>query len=220
MSARRAVSVTLPPGPNASTSNSAFCSSLQRRRRSGPVISVEYAIPLLTPLQTTLLAVQLRLNHWKAAFTGGVRFNSRLAAIKAVADTGADFSTLAELQAWLASDVVQALDVLPDWPTAETKAVWSSFVASFAPHEARTWSERRYWAWVVWRPGFIPVPGAPLRLALIDGQRLVMSPDGEVVGDLQAALNPARKGLVRAEVMAEANKVAITYFGPDDLWLV
>ena len=74
-------------------------------------------------------------------------------------------------------------------------------MASFAPHEARTWPERRYWAWAVWRPSFIPVPGAPLRLALIEGQRFVMSPDGEVVGDLQAALNPARKGLVRAEVM-------------------
>lgn len=58
-----------------------------------------------------------------------------------------------------------------------------------------------------------------VRLALINGQRRVMSPDGEVVGDLQAALNPARKGLVRAEVMTEANKVAVTYFGPDDLWL-
>ena len=72
--------------------------------------------------------------------------------------------------------VVQALDLLPDWPTAETKAIWSGFVASFATHEARTWSERRYWAWVAWRPGFIPVTGTPLRLALIEGQRLVMSP--------------------------------------------
>lgn len=73
MSARRAVSVTLPPGPKASTSNSNFCSSLHRRRRSVPVISVEYAMLLLTPLQTTLLAVQLCLNHRKAALTGGVR---------------------------------------------------------------------------------------------------------------------------------------------------
>lgn len=72
MSARRAVSVTLPPGPKASTSNSNFCSSLHRRRRSVPVISVEYAMLLLTPLQTTLLAVQLCLNHRKTALTGGV----------------------------------------------------------------------------------------------------------------------------------------------------
>ena len=45
MSARRAVSVTLPPGPKASASNSSFCSSLHRRRRSGPVINVEYDMP-------------------------------------------------------------------------------------------------------------------------------------------------------------------------------
>ena len=171
-------------------------------------------------LGLAVAAVETGTMNRSAAILIQAGFNSRFAAIKAVTDTGADFSTLAELQAWLASDVVQALDLLPDWPTAETKAIWSSFVASFAPRNARTWSERRYWAWVIWRLGFTPVPGAPLRLALIDGQRLVMSPDGAVVGDLQAALNPARTGLVRAEVMAETNKVAITYFGPDDLWLI
>ncbi|NBO65987.1 MAG: DEAD/DEAH box helicase, partial [Acidobacteria bacterium] len=146
-------------------------------------------------------------------------FNSRLAAIKAVTDTGADFSTLAELQVWLASHLVHALEQLPDWPTAETKEIWGSFTAGFVPREGRTWSERRYWAWVQWRPGaVIPPVGAPLRVAIIDGARLVTAPDGEVIGELRAPLNPARRGLVRAEALAEANKIEITYFGPDDLW--
>jgi hypothetical protein len=39
------------------------------------------------------------------------------------------------------------------------------------------------------------------------------------MGSLDAALNPARRGLVRAEVMAEPGRIGLIYFGPDDLWL-
>jgi hypothetical protein len=146
-------------------------------------------------------------------------FNSRLAAIKAVLDTGATFTTMAELQAWLNSDIVIALGALPDWPTAETRDLWASFVQSFVPQQTRTWKERRYWAWAAWQPDYVPIVGAALRLHHVDGQPRILSPEGEIVGLLQAALNPARQGLVRTEMMVEANKVAITYFGPDDLWL-
>lgn len=146
-------------------------------------------------------------------------FNSRLAAIKAVADTGATFSTLAELQAWLASEQVREFSASAVWPTPETHAMWSEFVESFTPAATRAWSERRFWAHVTWKPGLAPQAGAPVRLANIGQSRAVLSPDGSVVGELLATLNPRRRGLVRSEVSAEANKVSITYFGPDDLWL-
>ena len=119
----------------------------------------------------------------------------------------------------MGSDVVQAFDQLADWPTTETKALWREFVAGFVPVEKRTWSERRYWAWVKWRDGIVPVAGLALRLKVLDGQRLVAAADGSVMGELQAVLNPAHRGLLRTQVSAEANKVDITYFGPDDLWL-
>jgi hypothetical protein len=64
-----------------------------------------------------------------------------------------------------------------------------------------------------------PPAGAPLRLANMGQSRAIVAPDGTVIGELLAALNPARRGLVRSVVMAEPNKVAITYYGPDDLWL-
>jgi hypothetical protein len=48
----------------------------------------------------------------------------------------------------------------------------------------------------------------------------VLSPDGNILGDLTAPLNHARQGLVRAEVSGEANKVSISYLGPDDLWII
>lgn len=146
-------------------------------------------------------------------------FTSRLAAIKAVGDTGADFATLAQLQAWLDSDIVTAFSQLPDWPTPETASLWSTFRTGFVPVEKRTWTERRYWAFVKWKPEVPALAGAPLRLKVLDGQRLVMAPDGAALGELQSALNPDHRGLVRASVSVEPNKIDITYFGPDDLWL-
>ncbi len=146
-------------------------------------------------------------------------FNSRLSAIKAVADTGATFSTLAELRTWLTSERVRDLGASAPWPTAETHAMWVEFIESFTPVNTMTWSDRRYWANVIWLPGMTPPAFAPVRLANMGQSRAVLSPDGNVIGELMAALNPKRRGLIWAEVMAEPNKVAITYSGPDDLWL-
>ncbi|MAY21099.1 MAG: DEAD/DEAH box helicase [Erythrobacteraceae bacterium] len=145
-------------------------------------------------------------------------FNSRLAAIKAVTDTAATFSTLAALKAWLKSEPIRGLSSQPQWPTTETHAMWTDFVASFASPQSQVWDERRYWSWATWRPGFNPLPGSPLRLHQINGQPHLLSPDGEIVGELNAELNHTRAGLARVEVMGEPNKVIITYFGPDDLW--
>lgn len=145
-------------------------------------------------------------------------FNSRLAATKAVTDTAATFTTLAALGAWLQSEPIRALSAQPQWPTAESHAMWTTFASSFASPSSRIWKERSYWSWVAWRPGFAPVAGAPLRLFQIAGQPHLLSPEGDIVGELQAALNPTRVGLARVEVMAEPNKVLITYLGPEDLW--
>lgn len=50
-------------------------------------------------------------------------FDSRLAAaIKAVNDSGAVFTTRRELREWLRSARVIALLIQADWPTPETKA--------------------------------------------------------------------------------------------------
>lgn len=120
---------------------------------------------------------------------------------------------------WLASDAVTALSLLPDWPTAETKAMWDAFVLSFAPQEASIWKEHHYLAWVRWHPGLEQAAGTPIRVHHINGHLVVLSSDGLHVGDLDAALNPSRCGLVHAAVMEEPGKISITYLGPDDLLL-
>src|ERR1700757_2537083 len=57
---RRAISVTTTPGARLSATIARFCSALQRRRRSGPVMISTLAIaPPLTPVLTPLLALVL-----------------------------------------------------------------------------------------------------------------------------------------------------------------
>lgn len=143
-------------------------------------------------------------------------FNSRLAAIKAVTDTAATFQTGQELRRWLNSDVVAAWSALPDWPTVETKTMWTDFGQSFTPRENRTWADRRYWANVAWS-STPPEPGTAVHLHHWNGRPCVLSADGTQLGTVQAALNPARAGLVRAQVSQEVGRMDITYLGPDDL---
>lgn len=102
-------------------------------------------------------------------------FNSRLAAIKAVNDTGATFATGQELRNWLRSPEVAAFATQPDWTTLETRSLWLDFVQEFAPPADRTWSERTYLANVNWTTAPAP-PGSPVSLHHWNDQPLVISP--------------------------------------------
>lgn len=143
-------------------------------------------------------------------------FNSRLAAIKAVTDTGATFTTGQELRQWLNSEPVTACSALPDWPTLETRPIWVEFAQSFTPTESRIWSDRRYWAAVNWR-GIPPPSGTPVQVHDWGGQPLVLSADGAPLGTVQAALNPNRIGLLRATVSTDPSRIEIVYLGPADI---
>jgi len=143
-------------------------------------------------------------------------FNSRLAAIKAVTDTGATFQTGFALRQWLNSEVVAACSMLPDWPTAETKAIWTDFAQSFMPSENLTWSDRRYWAQVAWH-GAPPPPSTPVQIYQARGLPHVLAADGTPLGTVLGALNQRRSGLLRAQVAQDTSRIDITYLGPADL---
>ena len=143
-------------------------------------------------------------------------FNSRLAAIKVVTDTGATFNTGQGLRQWLESQAVAAWSARPTWPTAETNAMWTEFAQSFTPRENLTWADRRYWANVAWL-GVPPPPGMPVQIYEWAGQPQVLSADGAPLATMHAVLNPARAGLVRARVAQDIGRIDITYLGPDDL---
>ena len=105
-------------------------------------------------------------------------------------------------------EAVAAWSAQPDWPTAETKAMWTDFVQSFTPRENRTWAERRYWAKVAWL-GVPPPPGTSVQIHHWGGQQRVLSTDG--------TLNPGRAVLLRAQVAQDVGRINITYLGPADL---
>ncbi|MDE3812296.1 DEAD/DEAH box helicase [Sinorhizobium meliloti] len=144
-------------------------------------------------------------------------FNSRLAAIKVVEDTAATFTNGAQLRAWLRSADIAKRSVLPQWPTAETRAMWLEFLQEFAPSDKRTWSRRDYLGDIDWFGAPAP-PGTPLGLLHRDGRPLVVAADGRAVGRLPHPLNPKRRGVLRASVGQNVTKLDLSYLGPDDLW--
>jgi superfamily II DNA/RNA helicase len=144
-------------------------------------------------------------------------FNSRLAAIKAVTDTGATFSTGAELRAWLRTPELTLWSAQPDWPTAETRDMWLDFLQEFEPADNRIWAERTYLGDVQWFAGAAPI-GSPLHVHNHNGRPLILSSDGQPVGLLPHPLNPHRRGLLRASVAQNPAKLDLSYLGPDDLW--
>ncbi|PWR21207.1 hypothetical protein [Zavarzinia aquatilis] len=63
----------------------------------------------------------------------------------------------------------------------------------------------------------IASPYCPPQVHDWGGQARVLAADGGPLGTVQAALNPNRSGLLRAQVATDVAKIDITYLGPDDL---
>lgn len=143
-------------------------------------------------------------------------FNSRLAAIKAVDDTGAAFTTGQELRQWLVSEPVATRSAQDDWPTQETNKIWMEFVRSFTQTGKRTWAHRSYMANVSWL-GAAPASGTVVQVHQWSAQARVLSTDGKPLGTVQPGINPQRVGLLRAQVAQDVSKIEIQYLGPDDL---
>ncbi|MFD2029820.1 hypothetical protein ACFSKM_04915 [Ancylobacter dichloromethanicus] len=170
-------------------------------------------------LGLALSAVETGTMNRSASILMQAGFNSRLAAIKAVNDTGATFETGHDLRIWLRSPEVAAFVDQPDWPTPETRSLWLDFAQEFAPGASQTWSEHIYLANVNWTT-LPPPPGSPVSLYHWNGQPLVLSPEGLSHGVLPYALNAGRRGLLRATVAAQGGQLDLVYLGPDDLWNV
>jgi hypothetical protein len=94
--------------------------------------------------------------------------------------------------------------------------MWADFLKCFTPRDQQTWANRRYQAPVKWL-GAPPPPDTPVQIYEWAGQPRVLAADGAPLGTVQAALNPARAGLVRAQVARNGNMVDIVYLGPDDI---
>jgi superfamily II DNA/RNA helicase len=147
-------------------------------------------------------------------------FNSRTAAVKAVAEGAAAFTTMAEMRAWLTTDKLTSLYSDDKWPTLETNALWRTFVDGMRPELNRPWKKTEMLSDVQWKDEYKPSTGTALRMMNIDKDvTRIFSADYEAVGDLSLALNPDRAGLLRATTTNDGQKIKLDYLGPDDLFL-
>lgn len=147
-------------------------------------------------------------------------FNSRLSAIKAVEDTGGDFTTINELRRWLGLEAVSEFGKDETWPSPETHKLWEIFTQGFDPSERQVWSRSSWAAEVDWVDWVGPSSGTPLRIVHDeDGNSLVLTADCEQIGSLSIPVNPHRNGLLLVTAGTESDAVTLEYLGPEDIYL-
>ncbi|MFL9908910.1 DEAD/DEAH box helicase [Paraburkholderia sp. RL17-337-BIB-A] len=182
------------------------------------------------PLQVNVHAEDIGLGYAVAAVETGTLsrsaallmrtgFSSRIAAIKAVNDTGADFIAVGKMRAWLKSAKVKECEEDNAWPSPESRQLWDDFRLSMVPAAQREWDTSGSVARVQWDDEIGPLTGTPLRVARSDtGDDVIATADYEPVGTLERPVNPDRRGLLKVTVGRKANTVRMEYLGPDDLY--
>jgi superfamily II DNA/RNA helicase len=168
----------------------------------------DYETDLLVP------AVENGTLNRSAALLMQAGFNSRNAAIRAVETTNASFINGRQLKAWLKSDEVFDLAIAFDWPTPETSNLWWDFVREFEPNSESTWKSTVTAIPVRWRDTYAPQHGEEVRLTNSEaGSTVVLTPNGEKIGELHYRYKLLRKGIYLLKVHQENNFLDATYWG-------
>lgn len=145
-------------------------------------------------------------------------FTPRIAAIKAVTETEAEFTTAAGLCAWLRSEVVTALTEGDDWPTPESSSLWKSFLQEYALPENRVWTVKSMTRAARWHDRRDPPsPHSHVKVYNSAGSTKLLSATHELLGRLVQPITRDWSGLLLAKVGKQANTVDLTYYGPDDI---
>ncbi|SLJ91188.1 DEAD/DEAH box helicase [Novosphingobium mathurense] len=167
-------------------------------------------------LGLAVAAVETGTLNRSAAVLIHAGFSSRLGALSAATETGADFTDMAGLRMWLRSDEVESGSIDPDWPTPQSHSLWLQFVESLAPERQRTWSRHESQMEVRW-DDVCADAGAPVRLYDDGSRTLVLDTDFTRLGRLKTPINPKRLGLVQATVGFDEDFLDVRYLGPADL---
>lgn len=170
-------------------------------------------------LSVAVAAVETGTLNRSASILIHAGFSSRIAAISAVIETGADFTTMSELRQWLRSDDVSGRLDNPNWPTAQSHGLWLQFVESLEPARGHVWRKRTHSLKVSW-DRVCPVAGTPVRLRNEDGTTLVLGADFSRLGRLVLPINSKRRGLALATVAQDEDYLGVEYLGPGDLLVI
>ena len=131
---------------------------------------------------------------------------SRDAAKKVVDQMDPFFLDRNELRSWLKSDAVIEQSKQPDWPSAATSSLWSTFMETFATQVAQGWSKRMQVFDLTEPAGFddlFRIEETP------DGQMRAYSPDYRAQSGIMGLELPAFKGLVFGQHGLDGNFQAI-----------
>ncbi len=162
-------------------------------------------------------AVETGTLNRSAAILMQAGFTSRLAAIKAVIDTGAEFTNAYELSTWLRSDTVTELTERGNWPTPESSYLWKSFTQEYSRPERTVWSVKHATRAVQWEENLEPPPNTPVKVYNTKGASLLLSATYEPLGMLDSPIPQEWSGLLLARAEESSNTVTLTYYGPADI---
>jgi superfamily II DNA/RNA helicase len=145
-------------------------------------------------------------------------FSSRQAAIKAVNDCAATFTTSPALNVWLDSEIVLQNTLSGVWPTPQTASMWKAFIEEYRPSGSTIWSQESTVIPVAWKfPQAAPAASTTLRLVNSnDGQTSIVAANGDIVGQSEGGLNLLNDGIYYAVVNADGQNIDVTYIGPGE----
>ncbi|MFJ9055959.1 DEAD/DEAH box helicase [Streptomyces sp. NPDC102409] len=143
-------------------------------------------------------------------------FDHRVAAITAIEETGATFSSVPAMWAWI-DRLDPVISRSPNWPTAESREAWLCFVENSSRTRYRSWRKRvERIDEVIWS-GPPPSKHAWLRATAHRNEVRLWSPGFDFVGHANISLNFSMEGILHAQRVSDGPGVELHYRGPNDL---
>lgn len=147
-------------------------------------------------------------------------FASRIAAIAAVTDTNASFTTTDEFKNWLYSTVVLDFSSNECWPTPESHELWLEFIKQYTSGSNEVWQIQYETLPVIWHGATLPPEGEIVRLRCSDsGDCTVFSSSFEELGKVKNRLSRQPIGQFDTRVSGDGS-VIVQYKGPSDFVIV
>lgn len=145
-------------------------------------------------------------------------FDHRLAAVKAVVSTDANFTSTAEMRQWI-NDLAPWYTHDTTWPSPESRSAWETFASHNRLSSLGQWKNCVVEVKNVTWHGEVPTPNTWLRITqLVRTTAQVWSTGFDLLGEISIRLNPQRRGILRAQLLAGTSGIRLLYNGPDDLF--
>lgn len=155
------------------------------------------------------MAIETGTHSYAASLLIHCGLASRIAAIKAVHDTDANFVDARGMRRWVFSEEVKSKTQDSNWPTPQTSSLWREFVQSLTRQAVEKWEEKQFDIAVSWQ-GDAPRVGSPIRIK--DG-KYIYSMKWDFLGTLRQEIS-TDGGTLIAHVGTTGATITGKYLGP------